>query len=376
MAGIYLHIPFCRQACHYCDFHFSTYHPLFRAVIKALSAELRIRKDYLGDAPVETIYFGGGTPSLADSGDLGRLLDIIYKLYPVQNSCETTLEANPDDLSEEKLKELKSLGINRLSIGAQSFNDEILTYLNRVHRAHDTRRAFLNARESGFGNINLDLIYAIRPDHMDILKEDVREILELRPEHISAYCLTIEPRTVFGKWVEKKRIPLVPDDQSAEQYDYLSMEFSSRDYDHYEISNFGLHGYLSRHNMNYWKDQIYLGVGPSAHSYNQVNRQYNVSNNSHYIQSLESGKIPATIDYLSVPDRINERILTGLRTIWGCDLEGIQNDFGIDILEANRDSIQKLIKNEMIILDNGILKLNKKGRLFADKIASDLFVIE
>lgn len=376
MAGIYLHIPFCRQACFYCDFHFSTYHNLIPSVIEALCIELRLRKDYLEGVAIDTIYFGGGTPSILKSIDLHRLLDQIYKFYPVRTQCEITLESNPDDLSTNKLNDLKSAGINRLSIGAQTFNDEYLAYLNRTHKGSDTRKAFLIAREAGFGNINLDLIYAIRKDHLDILKYDLDEINHLRPEHVSAYSLTIEPRTVFGNWLKKKRILQVPDHESAEQYAYLSEKLIAQDYDHYEISNYALDGFFSKHNTNYWQEKPYLGVGPSAHSYNLKHRQSNINNNSIYVKSLKEGKISARMDYLSTPDRINERILTGLRTRWGCDLTGIKESFGVDILDRNHHYIQHLVKNEMMILDNGIIKLNKKGELFADKIASDLFVIE
>ncbi len=376
MAGIYLHIPFCRQACFYCDFHFSTYHRLIPSVIEALFIELQLRKDYLNGAPIETIYFGGGTPSILTVKDLYRLLDHIYKLYPVPDPCEITLESNPDDLNKRKVNELKSFGINRLSIGAQTFNDEYLVYLNRAHSASDSRKAFLIAREAGFENINLDLIYAIREHQLDILKHDLDEIHQLRPEHVSAYSLTIEPRTVFGQWLKKNRITRVPDQESAEQFEYLSERLISQQYDHYEISNYAIQGFFSKHNTNYWQEKPYLGVGPSAHSYDLENRQYNIDNNSLYIKSLKAGKIPATMDYLSMSDRINERILTGLRTKWGCDLTGIEENFGVDILESNRHYIQELVKDEMMILDNGIIKLNKKGKLFADKIASDLFVIE
>ena len=344
-------------------------------MIKALTEELKIRKDYLNGAPIETIYFGGGTPSMLKASDLQQLLDIIFKHLPVQDPCEITMEANPDDLHKDKLNELRSMGINRLSIGAQSFNDKILTYLHRAHKASDTRKVFANAREAGFDNINLDLIYAIRNGHLDILKKDLEAILQLGPEHISAYSLTIEPRTVFGNWLMKNKISCVPDHQSVEQFEYVSDTLTARHYDHYEISNYALKGFLSRHNTNYWREKPYLGIGPSAHSYNLESRQYNIDNNALYIKSLENGKIPATMDYLSRSDRINERILTGLRTRWGCDLTAIKRDFDADILENNRDYIQKLIKDEMMILNGRILKLKKKGRLFADKIASDLFVI-
>ncbi|MBR9998179.1 MAG: radical SAM family heme chaperone HemW [Cyclobacteriaceae bacterium] len=376
MAGIYVHIPFCRQACHYCDFHFSTYHKLIRPVLEAIGRELHLRQDYLQGAAVETIYFGGGTPSLLNPEDLQVLLDQIYEIFPVPGSCEITLESNPDDLNKKKVRALRSMGINRLSIGAQTFHDEYLTYLNRVHTAEDIKRSFFNARECGFDNINLDLIYAIRENYTDMLKKDLVEIGNLRPEHISAYCLTIEPVTVFGRWLDKSKIPPVPDHEAAEQFEIISEHLGLLQYDHYEISNFALPGYFSRHNTNYWMENVYLGIGPSAHSYNLKQRQHNLDNNSRYIKSLTMGNIPATIEYLSIPNRINERILTGLRTSRGCDLNGIRKDFGVDILGKNGDYIQELADKEMVILTDGIMKLNRKGMLFADRIASDLFVSE
>jgi oxygen-independent coproporphyrinogen-3 oxidase len=376
MAGIYIHIPFCRQACHYCDFHFSTYRALTRPVLEAIGKELVLRQNFLAGAPVDTIYLGGGTPSLLDIHDLSNLLELIFKLFPVRDSCEITLEANPDDLNKRKVQELRYSGINRLSIGAQSFQDEFLSYLNRIHSAEDIKRSFYYARDCGFENINLDLIYAIRENSADRLKKDIEEIEKLRPEHISAYCLTIEPATVFGRWTDKGRISPVPDQEAAEHFEMVANRFSMMDYDHYEISNYARSGFISRHNTNYWKETAYLGIGPSAHSFNFDQRQFNIANNALYVKSLDQGKIPSTIDYLSIKDRINERILTGLRTKWGCDLPGIQKDFGMDILYRHREYLQDLSDKGMIMLRDGIMKLQQKGMLFADRIASDLFVTE
>jgi oxygen-independent coproporphyrinogen III oxidase len=376
MAGIYIHIPFCRQACHYCDFHFSTYKALIPPVLEAIGKELVLQQDFFMGTPVETIYLGGGTPSLLEIQDLQGLLDLVFKLYPVENSCEITLEANPDDLKKKKIRELRTLGINRLSIGAQSFQQEFLTYLNRAHSAVDIQHAFFHARDCGFDNINLDLIYAIRGKSMDMLKKDLGEIEKLRPEHISAYCLTIEQKTVFGRWQEKGKISPVPDEEAAEQFEYVADRLSKQSYDHYEISNFSLPGYTSRHNTNYWKGSLYLGVGPSAHSFNLRQRQYNISNNSLYVKSLNQGLIPSTIDHLSIPDRINEKILTELRTKWGCDFVRIHKEFNLDLIEKNRAYLHELVENNMIVLSGGIIKLQRKGMLFADRIASDLFVTE
>ena len=376
MAGIYVHIPFCRLACYYCDFHFSTYHKLIRPVLNAICREMQLRTDYLQGASVETVYFGGGTPSLLKTKEIHRLLDQIYKIFPVESRVEITLEANPDDLNKNKLADLKSMGINRLSIGAQTFDNPSLIYLNRAHSAEDTCLAFFNARETGFDNINLDLIYAIRKDHLDILKKDLEEINRLRPEHISAYSLTIEPRTVFGRWSDRNKITAVPDNEAADQFLYLAEILSQLGYDHYEISNYALQGFISLHNTHYWQGIPYLGLGPSAHSFDLNQRVYNLSNNALYVKYLNMGELPANIDYLSKANRINERILTGLRTKWGCDLAIIKKEFGVDLMAGNRDYIQNLIDEQMLTLRNGILTLNHKGKLFADKIASDLFVVE
>lgn len=343
-------------------------------VLEAIGIEIEMRQDYLGGAPVDSIYFGGGTPSLLNTNDLHRLLDLINKYHHVNEEAEITLEANPDDLNKKKTRELISAGINRLSIGAQTFNDEFLGYLNRVHTAGDIIRSFSHARDSGFNNINLDLIYAIRENSDRILEDDLRKIDELRPEHISAYCLTIEPDTVFGRWLDKGKFNAVPDEDAAIQFNRVADHLSGIGYTHYEISNFARQGWLSRHNTSYWKEESYLGAGPSAHSCNILSRQFNIANNSLYCKSLKQGKIPATLEHLSVPERVNERIMTGLRTAWGCDLAKIRRDFGVDIRKNNIGYLNELSGRNMIELDGDILKLRRKGMLFADRIASELFV--
>jgi len=345
-------------------------------MIDAMCLEMEYRKDYLKGETITTIYFGGGTPSLLSTKHLNIFLEKINKLFHVNNFPEVTLEANPDDLKSKKLKELKSLGFNRLSIGSQSFHNSVLSYLNRIHTAEESKKALMNARTAGFDNINMDIIYAIKPDYIKILMKDLEEMHQLKPEHISAYTLTIESRTVFGNWLKNNKIKEIPDEQAAAEYNYLSQKLVNWGYDHYETSNYALPGYMSKHNVNYWLQVPYLGIGPSAHSYNQNVRQFNISNNAIYIKTIQRGRIPATFDYLSRANRINERILMGLRTKWGCDLFRIKDDFGLDILEENRTYIQKLENEGLISLNKGILILNTPGKLFADKIASDLFVIE
>ncbi len=337
---------------------------------------MEYRKDYLKGEIISTIYFGGGTPSLLSIKHISILFEKIHKLFLINDLPEITLEANPEDLNPKKLHELKSLGINRLSIGIQSFNNTILSYLNRIHTAEESKNAIHNARQSGFENINLDVIYAIRRDYIEILKKDLEEIHQFKPEHISGYSLTIEPQTVFGNWLKKDKLNEVPEEQVAAEYKYLSNILKKWGYDQYEVSNFSLPGNISKHNVNYWLQVPYLGIGPSAHSYNLDIRQFNIGNNASYIKSIQKGKIPATFDYLSSASRINERILMGLRTKWGCDLSRLKDEFGIDILKDNHTYIRGLETEGLITLKKDVLRLNTAGKLFADKIASDLFVIE
>lgn len=376
MAGIYIHIPFCRKACYYCDFHFSTYHKLIAPMFSALNRELELQNKYPGNEQIHTIYFGGGTPSVVEAHHIEKLLVTIHDHYPVSRNAEITLEANPDDLNPKKLKELKSTGINRLSIGIQSFQDDILRKLNRIHSAEEALKSIRAAEKAGFYNYNIDLIYAISNDQDSSFKKDLKIVKSLLPPHISTYHLTIEPGTVFGNWVKKGIMNPAKEDIGAVEYETIMNALSDAGYDHYEISNFAQPGYISLHNSNYWKNIPYLGIGPSAHSYNLVSRQYNISNNSLYIKSIKKNIIPATIDYLTSTDRINECIMTGLRTKWGCDFTNIKNMSGIDLLENHREYINKLLELRMVKLEDGILTLENKGKLLADKISQDLFFIQ
>jgi len=376
LAGIYLHIPLCKQACYYCDFHFSTFFGLKAGIVSALNKELVLQKSYLGTELIETIYFGGGTPSVLGIRDLESLIDTIFKTYKVNRNPEITIEANPDDLIISKSKELKTAGFNRLSIGIQSFDDNTLKYLNRVHDSKDSIRAIRNAEQAGFININLDLIFAIRENHMEILKKDIDKMVQIQPQHISTYSLTVENNTVFGNWARKGKIGTVSNDSSAHEFEYIMKTLRMSGYQQYEVSNFSKPGFVSKHNSNYWKEVPYLGIGPSAHSYNGKTRQSNIGNNSNYIKSLEKGIIPADGVALSKADKINELLLTGLRTIWGVDLNLIKKRFGVDLEMYNKSYIQDLIMLDLATFNNGIIQLTKKGILIADKICSDLFFID
>lgn len=375
MAGIYVHIPFCRQACHYCDFHFSTNLKFQTDLLDALRKELSFQNDYLEGEKIDTIYFGGGTPSILGASDISDILESIHRNFKINSAAEVTLEANPDDLSKEKLHALKAIGINRLSIGIQSFDDHVLKFLNRVHNAEMALDSVQSARDMGFENISIDLIYAIPGQDMNAWKKNIAKAITLSPEHISSYSLTIEEKTVFGKWVSQKKFTFPDDDASASEMMTLIDTLESRGYLHYEVSNFAKPGYIAQHNSSYWHGKKYLGIGPSAHSYNGYSRQYNISNNHQYRQSIQSGKIPAAREVLNREDKINDTILTSLRTSWGTNLEKLRVDHNYDLLKVHRAYVDHLLKGNLAVLENNTLILTRSGRLLADKIASDLFAI-
>lgn len=373
MAGLYVHIPFCKQACHYCDFHFSTDTGTRIELVNALTHELALQKDYLGEE-INTIYLGGGTPSILNRGELDTLFSVIRTHFTLAPHAEITLEANPDDLTKEKLKEICAIGINRLSIGIQSFDDNLLKYLNRVHDANGARRCLKYAREAGFSNISIDVIYAIPGLSQKIWKATLQEALHFLPEHISSYGLTIEERTVFGNWSKRGKLHPVDEENSAQQFEMLTDMLLQAGYGHYEISNFCKPGFHSRHNSSYWKQSRYLGIGPSAHSYNGESRQFNIRNNASYVRSIHKGIVPFEREMLTRENKINEYILTNLRTEWGCDLSFLKQHLDDDLLHRCGDNLSLLQQNGLIVIKNGILLLSRKGKLLADKIAEDLIV--
>lgn len=376
MAGLYIHIPFCSQACHYCDFHFSTNLRTRSEIVGAIRKELEIQQGYLNGESLATIYFGGGTPSLLDVSELKAIFNSIHQYFTVEPNAEVTLEANPDDLTLQRLEALRHLGVNRLSIGIQSFNDDVLKFLNRSHNAGSASQCVSDARKTGFDNISIDLIYAIpvQDNHMWI--DNIRKAIDLQPNHISSYSLTIEEKTVFGNWAAKGKLTAVNEDIAADQFETLINILEKGEFEHYEVSNFAKPGFQSKHNSNYWRQQKYLGVGPSAHSYDGESRQFNVSNNMVYRNVIATGKIPFEREVLAVEDRINEYLLTGLRTNWGCDIERIKAEFLYDLLSDQKSYIKSLSDKNLIAFDGTVLKLTKAGKLLADKIASDLFVLK
>lgn len=373
---IYLHIPFCKQACYYCDFHFSTSLSQKEAVVEAICQEIRLQKSYLKNTHISTVYFGGGTPSILDETSLEAIFSTLHQTFTILPDAEITLEANPDDISVEKLAIFKKFGINRLSIGIQSFHEPHLKQMNRAHNAQEAETCVKLAQDAGINNITIDLIYAIpAPDHQ-ILYSDLAKVEALNLQHVSAYCLTIEPQTVFGKWTKQGKMPNIDDDFSAQQFSILVENLQRMGYEQYEISNFARNQQYSKHNTSYWKQEEYLGIGPSAHSFNGASRQYNIANNTKYVQQINSGIIPATLEILTKEDQINEYLLTGLRTIWGCKIDYLDSILGSSFLDLQKSYLQPILRAGHLEIDQHTLKLTQAGKLFADRIASDLFVEE
>jgi len=374
MAGIYLHIPFCKKACHYCDFHFST-SPLYKdQMLKALSQEIDLRKNYLSGETIETIYFGGGTPSLLSADELQVLIGAITDLFEVSPSAEITLEANPDDLNPQKVRELRQTLINRFSIGIQSFFEEDLKWMNRAHTASEAQSSIKRVQDAGFENITADLIYGYPLLSKPKWEYNIQQLIELHIPHISSYSMTVEPATALSSFIKKGEQKPMDEGQSAAQFLILMEQLKEAGFDHYEISNFAKPGLYSKHNSNYWEGVPYLGIGPSAHSFNGESRQWNISNNSKYIDQIGLKKIPSEMEVLSIENRINEYIMTSLRTSKGMSLQRITERFGSDYANEVRDGLEPFADKNWINLKDQIVTLTTDGKLFADHIASELFI--
>ncbi|MFT5885908.1 MAG: oxygen-independent coproporphyrinogen-3 oxidase [Arcticibacterium sp.] len=369
---LYLHIPFCKQACHYCDFHFSTSLAKKSEMVKAICNEISLQKDYLHDKELSTIYFGGGTPSLLSNSDLEIIFSRITEHYTLQKGAEITLECNPDDITIPRLQAWRSLGINRLSIGIQSFNEAHLKFLNRAHSAEESSTCIKDAIDSGFDNLSLDLIYAIPSKSNDIWKKDLQIVHELGIAHISSYCLTIEEKTVFGKKVKKKLMEPIDDNFASDQFNILLNEMAKNNYEQYEISNFAKVGKYAKHNTSYWQGDEYLGVGPSAHSFNKLSRQWNISNNALYLKSIQKETVPFDSEILNDTDRANEYIMTGLRTKWGVNLNVLEEIIPLEKTPFPTQ-IKKFENNGLLTSQKKQILLTNKGKLMADFIASELF---
>ncbi len=383
-AGIYIHIPFCKQACHYCDFHFSTSMKKKEEMVLALAKELQFRKQEFQESEVETIYFGGGTPSVLTVDEIQFLIDTVREHYAVAQNPEITLEANPDDLSEENLIAFAEIGINRLSIGIQSFFEEDLKLMNRAHDSAQAKKC-LEIATRYFDNISLDLIYGI-PDPSqngeqakqmtnERWQQNIAMALSYGIPHISSYALTVEPKTALNKLIQTGKIASPNDEVAQEHFMILVETLEKNGFVHYELSNFGKENYFSQNNSAYWLGKKYIGIGPSAHSYDGDSRSWNVSNNALYLKAIQNDELPNEVEKLTLEDRYNEYIMTGLRTIWGVSLVRIEQEFGAKYLDYLKQQSQKFIVDGLLSITDGILKPTLKGKFLTDGIASDLFYL-
>ena len=371
MAGIYIHIPFCKQACNYCNFHFSTQQKNVPAMVDAIISEMILRKNYLLEK-IATIYFGGGTPSVLQNSDIIKIIEAIKNNFEIDEQVEITLEANPDDIQEEKLQTWKSAGINRLSIGVQSFVAEDLLWMNRAHNNTMALQSLQWATKY-FSNISIDLIYGTPTLSDEQWLQNINQAIALQIPHLSCYALTVEPKTALHKLIEKKEVQDVDADKQARQFNILTKRLHQAGFEHYEISNFAKPNYRSKHNSSYWQGKHYLGLGPSAHSFNGVSRQWNIANNALYLKSIEQKIIPYEIEILTATQQLNEYIMTSLRTIEGINLQKIQIDFGEIATTHLIQQATTAINAKHVCVENNFLRLTAAGKFLADGIAADLF---
>ncbi|MGB0837715.1 MAG: radical SAM family heme chaperone HemW [Flavobacteriaceae bacterium] len=372
MAGIYIHIPFCRKACHYCDFHFSTQLGLQDKMVSAMERELDLRKDYLKGQGISTLYFGGGTPSVLTKEELGRLISRVKSNFELSTELEICLEVNPDDIDAERLEAWKSLGVNRLSIGIQSFRQEDLTFFNRSHTAEQALEGLKLARKY-FDNITADLIYGVQDMSLKTWEQNVQTLIDLDIPHISAYALTVEEKTALDHFIKSGKAAPLDEQLAKTHFEHLIALLKKRGFEHYEISNFAKPGFRSRHNSAYWQGAHYLGIGPGAHSFNGKTRSWNVSSNPKYIKSIDQGILPLETEVLALKDRFNEYVMTGLRTDFGIDKSYVLKELGEEVLGYLELNIEKYLAQNLISIQKGRYILNEKARFRADGIASDLF---
>ncbi|MEP6683563.1 MAG: radical SAM family heme chaperone HemW [Parafilimonas sp.] len=372
MAGIYIHIPFCKKACHYCNFHFSVSQNLLPQMVNSICHEAELRNDYITEN-ISTVYFGGGTPSLCTKYEIQSMIDKVRDLFSVNADAEITLEANPDDINEEKLSAWKEAGINRLSIGVQSFFDEDLQWMNRAHNTAQAYKSIELAMKNGFTNISIDLIYGTPGLTDEHWLQNLKTADELNVPHLSCYALTVEPNTALQKMIAQQKKENIDVEKQGNHFELLMQWATEKEYEHYEISNFAKPGFRSKHNSSYWQSKSYLGLGPSAHSYNETSRQWNVANNVLYIESIQKNIVPFEIEQLSSTQKINEYIMTGLRTMEGIELSRLEKLSGQKIVSSIIDDAKKFIQQNLLERKNNSLILTNKGKLFADGIAADLF---
>lgn len=373
---IYIHIPFCKQKCSYCNFHFSTSLNFKDEMLASMKKEIVLRKDELQNKNIQSLYFGGGTPSILTPDEIKSLIDEITKHFSFEKDIEITLEANPDDLNKDFLKGLADSHINRLSIGTQSFFEADLKLMNRAHTASEAEDSIKRAQDFGFENLSIDLIYGSPTSNIEIWKENVKKTVALEVPHISSYALTVEPKTALENWISKGKVNSPKEEEQNQEFYYLSDFLKYNGFEHYEVSNFAKPGFYSRHNSSYWKYKEYLGIGPSAHSYNGFDRRsWNVANNQQYITKLNSGLLAKEEEILSQKDQFNEMIMIGLRTIWGVDLISLNEKFNSEILEYFHKEIKLKLEEEVLIIEENHLKIPEKHWFMADGIASDLFIV-
>ena len=373
---IYLHIPFCKQKCSYCNFHFSTSFSLKDEMLSAIKKEIQLRHNELENKTLKSLYFGGGTPSVLSGDEIKSLIDEIQKYFSFDENIEITLESNPDDLNKNFLKELSQTEINRLSIGTQSFFDEDLKLMNRAHNASEAESSIKRAQDFGLVNISVDLIYGSPTSNFEIWKDNLSKTIELQVPHVSSYALTVEPKTALEKWIENGKIRSPEETEQNQEFYYMKDFLKDNGFDHYEISNFGKPGFHSKHNSAYWKSEPYLGIGPSAHSYNgSMERSWNIANNPIYIKNLNQNILPKEKEILTEKDRFNEMIMIGLRTIWGVDLNRINQNFSSEVIDYLNQEIKSKIESGILEIENNYLKIPEKHWFLADGIASDLFIV-
>ena len=374
MAGIYVHIPFCKQKCSYCDFHFSTTFQKYRAeMIDAISQEISYRKSYLSNQVIETIYFGGGTPSLLTQEEFESILSTIYKNFEVAEKVEFTVEANPDDINEHNLKDWKEIGVNRLSIGLQSFREEDLRWMNRAHNSTEALNCVSLAQKAGFDNLSVDLIYGLPNLSTEDWMKNIQHVIDMNVPHVSAYCLTVEEKTSLHQMVKNNKIKPATEDEQSDQFNLLIETLAENGMEQYEISNFSKLGKHSIHNSNYWTGKHYLGIGPSAHSFNGTSRSWNISNNQQYIKKIANNEKWDEIEVLSKENQFNELLMVGLRTKFGVNTKKLKAL--LPFSTAFQNTLNAFIANKWIVEEGDTIRLTKEGKLKADFIASELFVL-
>lgn len=374
MSGIYIHIPFCKQACHYCDFHFSTNLKHKTAIIDAICDELCFRKTEFKNTTVQTLYFGGGTPSVLEVDEVERIIQTVFDHYLVSSNPEITLEANPDDLTEERLILFSKTRINRLSIGVQSFFEEDLKLMNRAHNAKEAHQCIEQA-VNYFPNISIDLIYGIPGMSKDRWRENLYKAIQLNVPHISSYALTVEDNTVLKSLIEKGMVPKVEDEVAQQHFQILLDVMELHSFENYEFSNFGKEGFFSQNNTAYWTGKSYIGIGPSAHSFDGKRRGWNINNNVKYMKAIQSGELPMEIEVLTLVDQYNEYVMTGLRTIYGVSLDKIETNYGGNFKDYLLLQSEVYLKEHLLYLDGDTLLVTRKGKFLSDGIASELFMV-